>query len=179
MTVAGLEIRYAVGDKDDELAMQRMVSAFERLDGDFSDFGKHVFPKLIPLFEAETKRQFNDEGSGPNRGHWAPLSPAYAAWKSRVAPGKPINELSGRMREALTESSSPLALRSTEGNAFNFGTRGVEYASFKQTGTNREPSRPPFDFSGDFERDFERIGAETMRELVKKSGVGEFGEVKE
>lgn len=177
--IGGLEIRYAVGDKDDELAVQRMAIAFERLGADFERFGDVVFPRLVPLFEGETSRQFEGEGGGPNRGSWEALSPAYGEWKRSVAPGKPILEFSGKLREALTQSSSPLAVRSMGGQEFDFGTRGVEYASFHQTGTSRMPSRPPFDFSANFERDFQRIGNEAVRDMVKQSGAAEFGEVSE
>jgi phage gpG-like protein len=179
VSVAGLEIKYSVGDQDDDLALQRMMVAFERLDAEFSDFGNAVFPKLVPLFETETRRQFDDEGSGPNRGNFEALSDDYANWKNRYHPGKPILELSGQMRDALTESSSPFALRTYDAHDFDFGTKSVPYASFHQTGTSRMPSRPPFDFSGNFERDLLRVGAEAMREAVKKSGAGEFGEFRE
>lgn len=179
MSIAGLSIEYSVGGADDKQALQRLMVAFERLNVNLDGFIDFASPYLNPLFEAETTRQFDDEGSGPNRGSFEALSDEYKAWKDRAHPGKKILELSGTMREALTSSSSPFAVRGTEGSDFNFGTRGVPYASFHQSGTGRMPSRPPFDFSEAFERGVKTAGAKAMRDAVKASKLDEFAEFQE
>ncbi len=181
MSVFGLGISYSVRGQDDELAVQKMAVAFERAGEEFTaaNFGERVFPKLIPVFEKELKEQFAAEGEGPNRGAWKALSPGYAAWKERVYPGQPKLVATGRMREALTSEGSPFAMRVYSGAQFNFGTQGVEYASFHQTGAGKMPDRPLFDFDVAFERAVQQTALTAAREAIKDSGLGEFADVTE
>lgn len=174
--IAGLNIEYVVAGQDGGLeVLERISVAFERAGDELADFGENVFPRLVPVFEAEMAKQFQSEGSGQS-GPWAPLSPAYEALKQQRHPGNPILEASGRMKEGLTESSSPFATRRFGGSDFEFGTNQVEYASFHQTSTATMPARPPFDFSPDFERDLSAAALEAAREVVQKSGLAEFVE---
>ena len=122
------------------------------------------------------EKQFDSEGSGA-RGSWAPLSEKYAAWKSTHYPGMPILQATGTMKDALTNSASPYAHREVSGNDFNFGTSGLDYASYHQTGTSRMPDRPPFDFSPDFERDLLAAALEGAREAMAESRLMEYVEV--
>lgn len=169
MSVFGLRIEHQVGGEaagDD--AIERIAVAFERFGVEMANFGENIFPKLVPVFEAEQKRQADAQGGGPS-GPWASLSPAYEAWKQQAYPGQPILQATGRMYEALTSSSSPFAARVFAGDEFNFGTQGLEYASFHQVGTHFMPARPPFDFSSDFERDITEAALEAAREMAKKA----------
>lgn len=159
-----------------ENVLERMAVAFERTGDELEDFGSSIFPKLTPLFEAEMAKQFDSEGSG-STGSWAQLSPAYEAWKSQNFPGNPILQLTGNMMAGLTQSSSPFATRAFDRDTFEFGTSGVEYASFHQLGTATMPSRPPFDFSDDFERDLSAAALDAAREVIDSTGLGEFVEV--
>ena len=170
MSVLGLDIQYSYAGESGEAVMDKLSVAFERAGENIANFGRYLFPRLGPVFEAAEERQFAAEGQGPNRGHWAPLTDAYAAWKAQVAPGNPILELSGRMREALTSSSSPFARRVTSGDTFDFGTQDVPYASFHQLGTSRMVDRPLFDFGPDFERELQEAALEGVREAVADAG---------
>lgn len=174
MSVVGLHIEYQVGSvAAGEDVLERISVAFERTGDELKDFSKHVFPKLTPVFEAEERRQFDAQGGGP-RGGWAALSPAYAAWKEQHYPGQSILRRTDALYEALTSSSSVFAERVMSGEEFNFGTRGVPYASFHQVGPN---PRPPFDFSEDFERDVAGAALEGAREAMEQAGLTEFVEV--
>jgi hypothetical protein len=51
---------------------------------------------------ADVQRQFQTEGFG----RWKVLSPAYEAWKERVAPGRPMLVLTGSLRQYLTSEQS-------------------------------------------------------------------------
>lgn len=53
-----------------------------------------------PVFRAHMQEQFASEGE--LAGGWAPLSPAYAAWKAEHYPGRPIGVLEGHLRSAMT-----------------------------------------------------------------------------
>lgn len=177
MTVYGLTVEYAVGNATGDDAVTRLSTAFERGGDAISNFGEHVFPRLVPIFETAEGRQFDAQGTGPFAGHWAPLSSAYAQWKAKAAPGKPILELSGDLREALTRSSSPLASREWSANDFAFGTRGVEYASYHQVGTGRMPARPPFDFGEGFEEELTRATQLGLVAALRAARVDEVADV--
>lgn len=174
MAIFGFDISYKVRGEDDELAVQKMQVAFERAGEGFEKFGSVLFPKLTPLLEEEIGGQFEQEGRGPNRGGWAALSPAYALQKERLYPGMPKLVATGTMRAALTEASSGNALRVETSTRFQFGTQGVEYASFHQSGTSRMPDRPPFDFTEQLEQGIQRASAEAAREVARDSGVTDF-----
>jgi hypothetical protein len=59
-----------------------------------------LFEGFGTLFKSELGKQFMSEGA--NSGGWAPLSPAYAAWKADHFPGRPIGVLSGALRRSMT-----------------------------------------------------------------------------
>lgn len=172
MSVLGLQMEWQVGPHSGPDALQRLTVAFERAGAEVADLGKHVFPRLAPVFEEAVKEQFDAEGTGPVSGDWADLSPSYAEWKAGAAPGSPLLVLSGKMRDALTTPTSPNSLRQWDSTNFTFGTAGVQYASFHQTGTGTMPARPPFDFGADFEREVTRVTAQGVREAVKEGSNG-------
>lgn len=101
----------------------------------------------LPAFEAMADhqatvntRQFNTRGAyGGTR--WAPLSPAYGAWKARNHPGKPLLELSGDLRDSFT--TRPFGIDEVTGQGFVIGTQ-VSYAAYHQHGTDTMPARPLF-----------------------------------
>jgi phage gpG-like protein len=176
VSVFGMTLGYRVRGADDELALQKMSTAFERYGESFDNFGQVFFPKLTVLLEREVGEQIAAGGQGPNRGGFAPLSPAYAEQKAKRYPGRPTLVASGSMLQALTSSASPNALRAESGNQFNYGTQGVPYASFHQTGTGRMPDRPPFDFTEKLEEGIKRESLAAARELADSSGVTDFAE---
>jgi len=85
------------------------------------------------------------ETKGQSIGYkWKPLSPAYAAWKSRHFPGRPLLVLRGPMKRSLTSSSSRNAIfNRTGGRQLILGTR-IKYAKFHQYGTSKMAARPTF-----------------------------------
>lgn len=172
--IAGLEISYQVNGADtDGAVLERIAVAFERAGSELADFARNIWPKLTPVFEAEMSRQFDSEGGGPS-GAWDPLSSAYARWKEAHYPGKTILRRTDAMFQGLTQSSSPFATRVFGGDNYNFGTLNVPYASHHQVGPH---TRPPFDFSEDFESDLARAALEGAREAVASAGLDEFVEV--
>lgn len=173
MSVFGFDITYKVNGVEDRAAVEKLSLAFERAGENIKDFDRYLFPRLSPVFEAQEERQFVAEGAGPHRGHWAPLTEKYAEWKGQHYPGNPLLVASGKMREALTQPSSPFARRSHTGTFFEFGTQGVEYASFHQLGTSKMVDRPLYDFGPEFEAELQQAGLEAVREAVADAGAGE------
>lgn len=176
--ISGFDIAYQVNGADtDEGVWQRMSVAFERAGDNVADFKEYVWPELVPVFESEIASQFSAEGQGPNRGSWAQLSATYDEWKQKNFPGNPILVRTGKLREALTQSSSPFAKRDMADDEFDFGTSGVEYASYHQTGTAFMPDRPPFDFTGEFEAAIQKAALEGVRAALRDAGADEFLEM--
>lgn len=173
--VSGFELEWSVGNVPaGEDTLERMAAAVERFGDELVDFEQYVFPKVAGALEEYERRQFDAEGQGPVRGAWAPLSPDYAEAKEVEWPGAPILVRTGALREALTSSSSPFARRVMAKDSFDFGTLGIEYASFAQTGTENMPDRPVFDFDSDMERDLTEALKAGAREALRASRADEF-----
>lgn len=151
MSVTGLSISIAIGDRQGVQAVRSFALGMERLGTALSDF-RFIFPRVVSLFEDSFAKQFERRGAGPVVGPWSPLQPSYAAWKAKHYPGKPLLERSGNLKEGLTAKSGTHTVRDYSASMLNFGTTGVPYASFHQTGTAYMPSRPPADFGPEFEK---------------------------
>lgn len=172
MSVYGFQVEILVGNNTAQAAFQNFAVAFERGGAAIADFGTHVYPLLVPVFEDAIDQQFEARGKGPAFGAWAALSPSYAAWKAHAAPGQPLLEFSGAMRAALTDSSAPNAWRQWDNTSFSFGTVGLPYDGYHQSGTSKMPARPPFDFGSEFETSMQRAAAQGLRAAIKGATAG-------
>lgn len=168
-TVFGLNLRYYVAGAEEPLALQQLTAAFERAGDNFQRYGEFVFPRLIPVLEKSAAAQIAAGGRGPNAGRFRRLSPAYAQWKLRHYPGRPILVRTGKMLDALTRSESGVALRYFNRRELIFGSQGLEYAGFHQTGTLQMPARPPFDFGQDFADEVQREAALAARDCAREA----------
>jgi phage gpG-like protein len=100
--------------------------------------------------------------------NWPPLSPAYAAWKRRHFPNRPLLVLRGHMRDSLTnESSRNMIFNRAGGRQLILGTR-IKYAKFHQYGTKRMPARPFIKIDQGLVNDW----AQEMRKDVEKAMKG-------
>jgi phage gpG-like protein len=178
VSVVGLKVTYTVGRETGDDVVRNIAVALERAGAEVAQFGKYAFPHLIPVFESAEKRQFSAEGAGPSSGHWAALSAAYAKWKAKKYPGKPVLERSGKLRKALT-SNGPNAVRDYSASMMNFGTTDVEYASFHQMGTPFMPARPPFDFDAQFEKEMRQAAQLGLIDAVRAAKLDSIAEVTE
>jgi hypothetical protein len=172
--ISGFEVQYSLNGQDGEAHLEKLAVALERLGDGITDFSEFIWPKVVKDLEEEERRQFAAEGQGPGRGSWAPLSPAYAEQKAKDWPGKPILERTSALREALTNGSASGARRISTRDSFDFGTSGIEHASFHQVGTSNMTDRPPFDMGTEFERDVTESMKAGMREAMKRSGADEY-----
>lgn len=171
MSAIVLSTTWQIGNGTPEPTLVRLTTALERAGAELLKVGEHILPRLLPILEVETAKQFDAEGSGPQSGSWAPLSVSYAKWKAAHFPGKPILQRTGALKAALTGPGAN-ARRDISGNTLSFGTTGLPYASFHQTGTGRMPARPEFDFGPDFEKAMQAAAAAGVREALKVGSAG-------
>lgn len=171
MSAIVLQVEYQIGGGASEPTLARFITALERAGAELADVGKHVLPKLLPVLEVESGKQFDAEGAGPQAGSWAPLSVSYAKWKAAHFPGKPILQRTGALRAALTGPGAN-ARRDVTSDTLTFGTTGLAYASLHQTGTGKMPARPEFDFGPDFEAGMQAAAAAGVREAVRAGSDG-------
>jgi len=128
----------------DILGTRELDFAIQGLLKRVSDF-RPLWPRLTEVFRGMEIAQFDAEGMGP-AGGWAPLSPRYAAWKSRHYPGQPTMVRTGRLRASLVATSSDSILDASQPMQMRIGT-SVPYAIWHQLGGGYLPRRKLVDFS--------------------------------
>ncbi len=96
-----------------------------------------VFDAMADEFGLSMRAQFSQQGAHTGA-KWAPLSPAYAAWKSKRYPGKPIMELTGDLKKSLTNRSFGVERITNLG--MTVGT-DIPYAIYHQRDTPIMPKR--------------------------------------
>jgi hypothetical protein len=125
VTVIDLDIG-AYGFDEAERGLVRMVALLTDL--------RPFWPRLVPLFVTWMREQFGSEGDWGGE-HWAPLTPAYAARKARLYPGKGILYATGDLRRHASlprRVATPTSLRLIIDDPV---------ASYHQEGTDRMPQR--------------------------------------
>lgn len=136
-----------------------LVTRLEKAYGDLSPVLADIAEDFKETVAPDT---FNHHGPG-----WAPLSPRYAAWKSRVYPGRPLMVVSGRLRNSLFGETNEWFQRISRYN-LDMGTT-VPYATYHQTGTRFMPARPVINVTRDDERVWTKMIARYLVEQVVAS----------
>lgn len=104
---------------------------------DWTPFWRDVF---APTFYRWVQQDFVLEGGGSGSS-WAPLSPAYAAWKQQHYPGKGILVRSGALKASLSGPDADQAIFRPTPTSLEIGST-VPYGIYHQLG-GRLPQRPP------------------------------------
>lgn len=104
-----------------------------------------AFDAVAEELVVDNRAQFASEGQFASNG-WSPLSPKYRDWKMKRYPGKPILELTGALKESLTER--PFGVERINKMSMSVGT-GVPYSRFHQNGTSSMPQRRPVELTGE------------------------------
>lgn len=124
----------------------------EGATGQLAEWGKKPFAgkaalRIRDLWTERIDNAFESKGGSIGK-KWAPLSPAYALWKGRHFPGRPLLVRTGRMKRSLTDSTSRDMIFSRKGGRqLIIGTR-VFYAKYHQYGYRKDspkrvlPARP-------------------------------------
>lgn len=122
------------GEEAVDVAIPRFIRAFE----DLREFWvRYAAPKLYRDIED------NFDSEGRQSGGWAPLSPAYAAWKAKHYPGRPMLVRTRALKTSLTwqgDRPGPEGFFEASRQALVFGTR-IRYARHHQRPTGNRPPR--------------------------------------
>lgn len=106
---------------------------------------KPAMEQVAQLAVDAVRDQFETEGSHFGESQWAALSPRYKVWKQRVAPGKPILELTGKLRRYVAPTAAQNAgFYKANSRLMEVGVlyRQVPYAKYHQEGGKHLPARP-------------------------------------
>lgn len=121
--------------------LQPLSVGLSRLRTAIADWTPFWTDRFAPFFYRMVQQDFVLEGGGSGSS-WAPLSPAYAAWKASHYPGKGILVQSGALKASLADPNAVGAIFRTTPTSLEIGT-SVPYALYHQLGTGRMPQRPP------------------------------------
>lgn len=122
------------GEEQVRRRLSRIVSAGQDLSP--------AFRKIRDRFYEGEEQQFGTEGSWGSGG-WPPLSTRYAAGKARQHPGKPIMEITGKLKRSLTQSGAEGNIENISRDTLSLGT-SIAYAIYHQSTEPRTtlPRRP-------------------------------------
>lgn len=143
--------------------------AFDVLAEGLTDL-RPVWPEIELQFYRAELEQFNSLGA---RGGsvWQPLSSKYEKRKAKIAPGKPILVLTGRLKRSLTIIGGDDSIRDPQPMSLTLGTK-TPYAGYHQRGTSKMPARPPLQLTrDDYGKFVSRIYRYAERE-GRKAGFG-------
>lgn len=153
---AGVRFKFDLGDKTLFDRIIRRVEIKSDFTPCFNDMAK-------AFYEFETK-VFDSQGFHGDIGGWLPLSSKYAEWKRKFFPGKKILELTGELKDSLTEEGakgnvteiSPTAM--TLGSTLRVGKTGKwNLARLHQEGTKYMPKRPMINFDRQLKSEWTKI----------------------
>jgi phage gpG-like protein len=132
------------GDEQINRTLDRFVEAAEDM--------RPVWEVLRDRFLRLEGKQFRTEG-GYASGGWPPLSPRYAAWKSRNFPGKTILRRTDELFLSLTTGPAVFV---AEPRLLIMGS-DVEYGGYHQRGAGVLPQRRPVELTEWERREWVRI----------------------
>lgn len=125
---------------------QKFDGAFDVLTDGLSDL-RPVWPEIELQFYRAELAQFNSEGARSG-GRWQRLSPKYAKRKAKIAPGKQILVLTGRLKRSLTVIGGDDSVRIAEPLSLTLGSKAPS-AAYHQRGGRKLPQRKPLDLTRD------------------------------
>ncbi len=115
--------------------LDRLTSVIEKAASEDVDLTSSMGESARIIKKAATAN-FILKGSGK----YEPLSPKYVIRKARIAPGKPILVVSGKLRDSVIKNTADSIVKISKDNAI-VGTKAPP-AVFIQDGTEKMPARP-------------------------------------
>jgi phage gpG-like protein len=135
--------------------------AFNRLDS-LSDM-RPLWPPVIEEFYLIEREQFDTEGAAGGQ-RWAPLSPAYRAWKEIHYPGEPILQRDHELVDSLTDPEAAGAILQPREDELILGT-SIPHARIHQ-----RRGRPPINFSESQKRRIQKALQVGIVRFVREAG---------
>jgi len=145
-----------------------MDRGLARFTDGISDW-RPIWPVFSDSFYAWIRGQFESEGAAAGGGKWWKLSEAYAAWKERHFPGKPILQRTGALMASLTSSKAAGAVYIAAPRSLTIGS-DIPYAVFHQVGAGHLPQRKEIAFSEAGKRELMKIAQMYLVEIATKVG---------
>lgn len=142
--------------------------AFNRITQLITDF-RDVWPAVAEAFYEIETEQFNSQGSKGASGKWAPLSPAYAAYKAKAFPGEPILQATHSMVNSLTSPEALDSIFRVDPMELVIGSK-APYALAHQTGGGRLPARPPISLSENDKRKLQKAIQAGLVKFTRQAG---------
>lgn len=153
----GVNIRIT-GDEEARRKLEQLRLHLEDL--------RNFWPLLVPIFIGWMGQQFTSEGGWGGQA-WAPLSPAYAVWKSQHYPGKSILIREGDLRRAASQPRREATPRTL--------TLWIDsdVAGYHQEGGGNLPARPliPTPLPASALRDVDQAAETYVSVLVRRLGL--------
>jgi len=129
-----------IGDRDNSATpgLTHFAGVYE-LWGKIYGRSQVCVPPAVAIIKTQVQMMFAENflTNGLPSGGWAPLSPAYGAWKALRYPGKPTMQATGRLFASLTVGLSTDKIKN---DSVEFGNK-VRYSTWHQYGTTRMPMR--------------------------------------
>lgn len=148
---------------------QQVAFAFDAMGRDMRDLTVPLTGVGDVILEA-VRGQFVSQGSRGRAGRWAPLSPAYAAWKHARFPGRPILVRTGVSRDAALDA--PRALRVTGSRlVYEPPGRAADILGYHQTGAGDLPVRRVLDLVPGDGRMMQRVFAHWLQGQSRLHGL--------
>lgn len=105
---------------------------------------KPAMAQIAQVITDANRDQFRQQGAHYGN-RWAPLSPAYKLYKTRVRPGRPILMFDGRLKKhtapVLAKNAGIYRVNNRKAEV-GLHYSQVPYAKSHQEGTKRMPARP-------------------------------------
>ena len=146
---------------------ERLLEALDDLGLTLKDF-RSVWVAASREFYDIERELFDSEGATGEAGAWAPLTRAYAKWKAKRAPGKPILELTGQLKRSLTRPNAKFSTRRVTAEEMIVGTTDPK-AVFHYRGTRKMVARPPVSLTAQQEKRLIKVLREGLLQEFRRS----------
>lgn len=141
---------------------------FNRITAYISDFTS-LWPEVAKEFYGIEREQFDSIGAKGASGKWAALSKAYAVYKAKKYPGKPILQATGSLFASMTGFDAADSIFRPTATDLTIGTQR-EGAIYHQRETSRMPMRKVIDMTDDGKRRLQKAIQKGLVAFVRRQG---------
>ena len=148
------------------VGLNDLLAKFKGVEEGMLDFRQlGAWKAVASEFRKVEAEQFASEGSRGESGAWKPLTPKYAAIKSRKWGNKPILQASGKGYQSLTQEGAEGSVYEESAQELTLGTT-LKHMKPHQTGTSKMPARPPIDLTRDQKQRLMKPVQDKLKQLI-------------